>query len=135
MFNVPYTYLIGWSQYNKYYYGVRFAKVGNQNRKGIPCSEETKSKLREKRKMYRHSKETLAKIKLASQRNANSPEWKQKLKQGIIEKRNYEQWCENLKQARQHMDTPERRKKLSEHMKEVWAKRKAGKMKMPVHGG
>lgn len=27
----PYTYLIGWSQYNKYYYGVRFAKDCHPN--------------------------------------------------------------------------------------------------------
>lgn len=26
MSNVPYTYLIGWTQHNKWYYGVRFAK-------------------------------------------------------------------------------------------------------------
>ena len=26
MTNIPYTYLIGWSKLNKYYYGVRYAK-------------------------------------------------------------------------------------------------------------
>lgn len=26
METIPYTYLIGWSQYSKYYYGVRYAK-------------------------------------------------------------------------------------------------------------
>lgn len=29
--HIPYTYLIGWSNYNKYYYGVRFAKNCNPN--------------------------------------------------------------------------------------------------------
>jgi len=31
MDNKPYTYLIGWSKYNKYYYGVRYAKDCNPN--------------------------------------------------------------------------------------------------------
>ncbi len=28
---IPYTYIIGWSLYNKYYYGVRYAKNCNPN--------------------------------------------------------------------------------------------------------
>ena len=29
--NIPYTYLIGWSKYNKWYYGVRFSKNCHPN--------------------------------------------------------------------------------------------------------
>jgi len=31
IYNKPYTYLIGWSKYDKWYYGVRFAKNCNTN--------------------------------------------------------------------------------------------------------
>lgn len=31
MNNIPYTYLIGWPEHNKWYYGVRFAKNCNPN--------------------------------------------------------------------------------------------------------
>lgn len=72
-YNQPYTYLIGWTDLNKYYYGnvkcnttkgMKMPKISaalrgrpnpNKGRKFGPMTEETKAKMAEARKRYYES--------------------------------------------------------------------------------
>jgi hypothetical protein len=135
METIPYTYLIGWSKNNKWYYGVKFAKGCNPNMFWKEGGYFTSSEyVKEYRKI--HGEPDVIQIRKKFNCPIKACRWEEKVlnKMGVI-KENSDMWLNKcisraistnviIESNKNRQITEESKLKNSESIKEWWDKRK-----------